>query len=243
MQTGRGGCPLHIRASENRILQRPAVQDPARPRLRPRNGRRWVVLLGLLAVAAAGCGSGAGSAQAGRSDAPAVNQPTTRLSGVRTEVTQRGKRREWIEAEQARLEENDGILHFSRLALQLLEEGTINGAARGDEGTLWLSAREDRGIGRNDIELRSNVVFDTGEGMLLASPLMRYSSAQSLLWTDDGFTLQLGGDGRYMIGHGRSFELKLFVEEGAERHIQWTGPEEAGEPFRLTAQSEPVIRP
>jgi hypothetical protein len=142
-------------------------------------------------------------------------QPWMQMSGVTTEVTREGQTVERISAEWARFDEKDRILHMRKTELRFYDRGAIKDVVASGKGTLWLNERPGEGIGRNDLLLEQDVVYQTSAGWLLRSPKMRFDYANSVLRTDAGFVKEMRVGDNTIEGTGTGFEVKLSSGGGA----------------------------
>lgn len=166
-------------------------------------------------MAAVGCSGGQLPVQPSAIDSSGVNeQPWVQMTGVRAEVSRQGQLVQRIEADWARFDETDRVVRLRDTTLRFYDNGQPRDYVSSGRGTMWMEARPEEKIGRNDIKLEDNVTYASSEGWLLQSGMMHFDNGRERLWSDSGYALELQAGENKIVGEGRRFEVDLKINQG-----------------------------
>ena len=167
------------------------------------------------------------------------SHPLLRMEGVRCQVHREGLLRQDIKAQTGRYDEKVSILDLDKLVAKFVDQGTtVVAQINCGNGRVWTSSRPDEQITAHDMLLQKTVRLQTKDHLLLQTPEMRYTSADSTLHSNKGYLRQMPMGNSFMIGRGQGFEIKLLMEKNT---IQFW--REYGNPAEMRKSEKPVLNP
>ena len=91
-----------------------------------------------------------------------------------------------VQSDKAILELEKKELHLDNVAVDFQQDGKSSNKVYSQSGLLYLSDRQDEGIGRNDLELSGGVKIESSSGMRVKAPRLRYFQKEGKLETGGG---------------------------------------------------------
>lgn len=115
---------------------------------------------------------------------PAVVAPRADLVVKEVNIREESGRVQWhLTAQQAEVFEQEGRTSLREVAVSV-QQPERSWTVKGDEGDLYPR--------RNDLEIRSNVVLTSSDGLRLETSRLRWTGSEKRLWTDTPVTLTNG---------------------------------------------------
>lgn len=165
------------------------------------------------------------------------------LEGFRLDITRSGVTRQKLTSVKGRYDQKRGTLDLDGLHVLFFDGPTTRGEATSGHGRLWLQADPAKKIEKDEILLDKTVRFDTDEGWVLQSSLMRFRQSDSTLRTDQGYVKQLPLDKGFLIDKGKSFEITLSLDKNTFTSWREMGDAKTGEQVTIVKSDKPVIKP
>ena len=126
---------------------------------------------------------------------PEVTRADLRIKEAEIEEVTQGVR--WrLKAEQALLYEGEGRTHLRKVSVNVFERDRA-WTIVGDEGDLYEASR--------NVEIRSNVVLTSSDGMRLETSVLRWQGQERRIWTDVPVRLSREG----AVVNGTSLEVRM----------------------------------
>jgi len=126
---------------------------------------------------------------------PEVTRADLRIKEAEIEEVTQGVR--WrLKAEQALLYEGEGRTHLRKVSVNVFERDRA-WTIVGDEGDLYEASR--------NVEIRSNVVLTSSDGMRLETSVLRWQGQERRIWTDAPVRLSREG----AVVNGTALDVRM----------------------------------
>jgi hypothetical protein len=171
--------------------------------------------------------------------APTPSRPLIIMEGFKTEVTNRGKLRQQIEAQWGQSDEDEKIVDMRDIVMRFYDQGEFRGEAHCGSGRLWQTERPAEGHGANDMRLSDNVRYHSSDGQVIQTPSMDFLNADQMLRTTAGYVRQFTSGGSLWVDRGQLLKVTLLANKGTFQKIH----EQSDTQVTWEKIDKPVIEP
>ena len=104
------------------------------------------------------------------------------------------------------------------------EQGKVSGKVTSERGKMFLQDQPDKGIEKNDLELRDGVLLEGPGGTSIKMPRLRYRQSDGAIWSEGGwFEKRIAtGKSSHMVVRGERFtttkDFREIVDYGVRLH-------------------------